>query len=363
MIAISEFGCKDSSVKVINVKESPKVKFSFDAPCSLTPTVFTNETSDVNATIANYSWEFSDGFNTAAKSPTHLFASIGPKTVKLKVNLDNGCKSELTKDLVVGVQPKAEFSAADVCAGSPVVFENKTTWEQGEITYDWDFGNGTFSTERAPRKEYVVPVTTTYTVALKATIAGGCSDQVIKQITINEAPKTCNFDFAPDYASAHYGMKMQTVDNNGNPSAQPGVTYTWVIETGGNKKGSTVVHDFRKDGTYEVTMVARVDATGCECSKTNTVVMNRTEVEEFENAGISVFPNPNSGMFNIALTENFGDNVTIEVMSVSGAVVKTLTTTNSGLVTVDAGDVADGMYLVRVRSGKRVSTSRINIRR
>ncbi|MBS3913439.1 MAG: T9SS type A sorting domain-containing protein, partial [Bacteroidetes bacterium] len=203
----------------------------------------------------------------------------------------------------------------------------------------------------------------TYTVTLIASINGGCSDQVTKQITVNEGPKTCDFASETDYASSFFGMKMDAIDNNGVPMNQSGVTYTWVIEGGGNKAGSSISHDFKKDGVYEVTMVARVDATGCECSRTRTVVMSRGAVEDLSSAGVSVFPNPNSGKFQIALTETFGSNVKVEVMSATGgATVQSINSQNTGLLSIDGGNLADGMYLVRVSSGDNVATRWISVR-
>ncbi|MFN4785347.1 MAG: PKD domain-containing protein, partial [Bacteroidota bacterium] len=94
----------------------------------------------------------------------------------LTINLDNGCSASTTKTLDVLIQPKATFTAQDVCAGQPVVFNNGTTWAQGDISYEWDFSDNTGSTESDPTHAYNVNITTTYNVTLKARIAGGCLD-------------------------------------------------------------------------------------------------------------------------------------------------------------------------------------------
>lgn len=363
LLTTSEFGCTDEKIVQVIVKESPKTDFTHDPACSLTPTDFTNTTPVVSGTTANFVWDFGDGGMSTAESPSHSWSALGPKTVMLKVTLDNGCAQMVSKDLFVGVQPAANFDASNVCAGEPVVFENNTTWAQGDISYDWNFGDNTTSTNSDPQKSYNVTATTTYNVTLKASIAGGCSDEITKQVTVNEGPQTCNFVANPDYSFGFYGMSLEPVDGSGNIGAQTGVQYTWVFQGGGTQQGPTTQYNFQEDGSYNVTMRAKVLSTGCVCTSNKTVVMNRTAVDALVMSGISVFPNPNSGQFHIALQENFGDKLTIEVMTTTGQIVKSIETTNSGLVTVETGDVADGMYLVRVRSGKRVSTSRVNIRR
>jgi hypothetical protein len=110
-------------------------------------------------------------------------------------------------------------------------------------------------------------------------------------------------------------------------------------------------------------MFARVNNTGCECTKTKQVVMNRSAVKDLEESGVALFPNPNNGQFSLVLTENFGQNINIEITNMTGAVVKSINTLNNGTISVNTGDVADGTYLVRVRSGKRTAIRRITVRR
>ena len=185
----------------------------------------------------------------------------------MQISLDNGCSSSVTKKLDVLVQPKANYTAQDVCAGSPVAFNNKTTWAQGEISYDWNFSDNTTSTETAPVHMYGNAITLSYKVTLIARIAGGCTDTFIDEVTVNEGPKTCDFTYSPDYAFGYYGMKLEPMDGSGKVGAQTGVKYTWVIENGGSKNGNTIQHNFIKDGTYNVTMYALINNSACECSK------------------------------------------------------------------------------------------------
>ncbi len=365
LVATSEFGCKDSITKTIVVKESPKVAYTNTPACSITPTTFTNLTPPVSGTVANYKWDFGDGSAIAtSKDVTHSWTTLGPKTVMLTINLDNGCKAEVSKDLVVGVQPTAQFSATNVCSGQPVVFENNTTWAQGDISYLWDFGNTGTSTSSDPTYNYgAVTKTTTYFVTLKASIAGGCSDSIRKAVTINEGPKTCDFKGDPDYAFGFRGMKFNPLDAAGAQLSQSGVTYTWVVKGGGTLNGATPSYDFQQDGEYEVTMRAKVDATGCECTVTKKVVMNRTAAEDLVKFGMGLYPNPSTGNFNIALTESFGKDVTVQLISATGAVVKTMRSANNGLVVVDAADLANGVYSVRVSSLSKVVVRSIQIQK
>ena len=61
------------------------------------------------------------------------------------------------------------------------------------------------------------------------------------------------------------------------------------------------------------------------------------------------------------MTESFGSSVSIVVTNMNGEAVKTLNTVNNGLVNVDARDLSEGVYVVRVQSGNRVATEKITI--
>ncbi|MFZ9755743.1 MAG: PKD domain-containing protein, partial [Bacteroidia bacterium] len=270
LVSISEFGCRDSLVKAIVVRESPKVSYNATAACSLTPTQFTNTTPDIAGTVANYSWDFGDGTKSTAKSPSKNWSNLGPKTITLTVSLDNGCSQTITKNVNVLTQPKASFAATDVCAGDAVVFVNNTTWPQGDITYTWDFGDNTTSTSSDPSKTYNVIQTTSYNVTLYAFIKGGCADSITQRVTINEAPRTCDFVATQDYAFGYFGVSVDPVDGSGNVGGQDNVDYTWIFEGGGKltsaDKNATVKHNFQDDGSYKITMRAKVRQTGCECT-------------------------------------------------------------------------------------------------
>jgi PKD repeat protein len=367
LIAMSEFGCKDSMVKSVEVKESPKAGFTNTPACSLTPTEFTNTTADVAGAVANYAWNFGDGTTSKTKSPSKNWTNLGPKTVTLSVTLDNGCSDVTTKDLSVLTQPKANFSATDVCAGDAVVFVNNTTWPQGDISYNWDFGDNTYSVNSDPSKLYNIVQTTSYNVTLYSYIAGGCADSITQRVTVNEAPRTCDFQATPDYGFAFYGVKVDPVNASGAAGGQNNVDYTWVFAGGGTMKSkdvnAAVNYDLQSDGEYTVTMKAIVRQTGCECSKTKKIVMNRAAVRDLQSVGVAVYPNPTAGDIKVATTETFGANITVNVMSIEGKMVSTRTVANEGVMVLNTDGLSNGVYLVQVMSGDKQVTKKITVQK
>ncbi len=80
-----------------------------------------------------------------------------------------------------------------------------------------------------------------------------------------------------------------------------------------------------------------------------------------ETVGVAVYPNPAVGQFNVALTETFGTDVSIVMTSMTGAVVKVVKSTNNGLIQVDASELSEGVYMVKVLSGNKMATQKITI--
>ncbi|PHX92965.1 MAG: hypothetical protein CK532_01125 [Flavobacteriales bacterium] len=367
LVVSSEFGCTDSMTKEIEVRESPKVAFTNTPACSLTPTIFTNTTPDVAGAVANYSWNFGDGTTSKTKSPSKSWTNLGPKKIILSVTLDNGCKDEITKDISVATQPKTNFSSKDVCAGDPVVFENGTSWPQGEISYKWDFGDNTYSTNSDPSKLYNIIQTTSYNVTLYAYILDGCSDSITQRVTVNESPRTCDFKATPDYAYSFFGVKVEPVNASGVAGGQNNIDYTWIFAGGGTLKSkdlaAAVNYDLQSDGEYTVTMKALVRQTGCECTKIKKIVMNRAATKDLLEVGVAVYPNPTSGDIKVATSETFGANITVNVMSITGKVVYSTTSANQGVMVLNAGDLSNGIYLVQVTSGNNQVTRKITVQK
>ncbi len=366
LVAVSEFGCTDTFIKTITVKESPKVSFISSALCSVKPTNFTNTTPAVNGAIANYNWNFGDGTTSNIESPIHNWnAKLGPKSISLTIELDNGCKETITKKMVVKTQPKPVFKANDVCPGEPVVFVNNTTWAQGEISYKWDFGDGSVSTNSDPLKYYNTTVTLTPNVTLYAYIKDGCADSITQQIVIHEAPKTCDFNVEPDYANAFYGIKVQPMSNAGIIGGQNQVDYLWVVEKAGTKKSSgkdaKASFEVQSDGVYKITMRANMAQTGCECVKVKSFVLNRASNSNLAKFKPSIQPNPSNGIFNLEGLNADGNPVKVEVYNMTGQVVWGNTMVSTQTIPVNLQQLSDGVYTISVKHNQQTHNEKIVI--
>jgi parallel beta-helix repeat protein len=354
----SEFGCEARDSMTVLVRQIPTTGFTYPFACSRTATPFTNTTNLNGETLRDYAWDFGDGFTSTASNPTKNWTAVGPKLVKLTTRLVNGCESSNTQEVSVGVQPNVSFDVEDRCAGSNVPFTNKTTYDQGQITYNWSFGDGNKSTVAAPVHAYGSGVSQTFSVKLKASIAGGCSDSLTKTVNISPLPSTCDFSIAnPSFTTI---AVPYTFTPKGGSST--GITYTWLTGDGGSvqSNGTGASYRYNQPGKYCVQMIAR-NTEGCECSVTRciTLTTNIYNAESMNNA-VSVYPNPNSGIFNVALASEISSEMTVVVYNTIGELVKTIVVNNNQTV-VDLSDVASGVYTVKVMADNQIATKKITI--
>ncbi len=107
-------GATGSVTKQITVSKPanvpPVANFTFSPSIANVnkPVQFTDKSTDVDGTVAGWSWNFGDGGTSTAKNPTHTYTKAGTYVVTLVVTDNDGAKSApITKQIAVG-QPGTE---------------------------------------------------------------------------------------------------------------------------------------------------------------------------------------------------------------------------------------------------------------
>ena len=95
----------------------------------------------------SWDWDFGDGTtHSTLQHPTHVYATNGTYTVKLKVTNANGNNTfTRTNYIVVHKKPVADFSGLPLSGCQPlaVAFSDITTLGDGSVaTWNWNFGDG-----------------------------------------------------------------------------------------------------------------------------------------------------------------------------------------------------------------------------
>ncbi|MDQ1276553.1 MAG: hypothetical protein QG610_2131, partial [Euryarchaeota archaeon] len=133
---------------------APDAGFSSNVTSGTAPlNVLFNDTS--TGTPKSWNWSFGDGTYSTIQNPTHNYSTAGNYTVALTVN-NSGGSNTITKSnyiIVTGtavVKPVASFSSNATSGTIPfnVLFNDTSTGTP--TSWNWSFGDGTYSTTRSP---------------------------------------------------------------------------------------------------------------------------------------------------------------------------------------------------------------------
>lgn len=219
---------------------------------------------DVNNTFDTYLWKFPDSSSTLA-NPSYVFDIAGTYDVHLIVTDINGREAPPIKATITVKPPPpiAEANASPIQGKVPltVKFEGSDTAVNGsESTYEWDFNNGSVSTEQNPVS--IFNTKGPHNVQLTVTNIHGLTDKDTIQITV-----------LPDKSPiAKIKTKLITSDTiplkvefSGSSSTDDGtiVSYDWDF---GDKSvindttiGPVVTHIFPDAGIFNVKLTVKDD--------------------------------------------------------------------------------------------------------
>jgi gliding motility-associated-like protein len=137
-----------------------------------------------NAFNASYTWNFGDGSTANTINGSHTYAADGFYTIKLVAVDENGCKDSLVKPAYIKrVKPTANFAIGDSlqCAPASFIFRDSSSYA---VAYKWDFGDGSVGSTDPNPAPHIYGAPGFYTVKLKITGIGGCTDSITKQIRV-----------------------------------------------------------------------------------------------------------------------------------------------------------------------------------
>ncbi|MFT7603637.1 MAG: PKD repeat protein, partial [Saprospiraceae bacterium] len=222
----------------------------------LTVAFFDNSSSFISA-IQSWSWNIGNGLATSTETNTeYFFNNSGEYPVSLTVTNASGCESTLTVPDAVNVSSiSALFEADSVsCPTDTVLFINISTG--ANLTYNWDFGDGSFSNEINPGHRFSIPGT--YNVCLNISDFTGCVQDYCQSIDII-IPMAA---FAIDTAYANCPPLIVTFENQ----SQNSFIYEWDFgDNSGVSNLDNPIHVYTIPGIYDVQLVASLNE---HCSDT-----------------------------------------------------------------------------------------------
>lgn len=259
LIVTDALGCKDTMVRFNHVIITDPVP-NFTSPDTLTcpgGSVRFNNTSVPGGTGLTHLWTFGDGNTSTTASPTHVYATSGLYTVKLRVRDVRGCMDSLTRVNYIRVErPVPNFTVNDSLS-SCLPFEVKfTNTSQYYATSLWDFGPGEGSSTLVnPVHYYSQPGT--FPVKLIVYNPGGCRDSIIKTIRVYDTLGS-RVNYTPITGCSPLNANFNTA------TAGQMTSYFWDFGDGTTTTSTTpnINHVYTSFGKFLPSVIME-DPTGC----------------------------------------------------------------------------------------------------
>ncbi|MCX6244335.1 MAG: Omp28-related outer membrane protein [Bacteroidetes bacterium] len=246
-----------------------------------------------------------------------------------------------------------DFAAnqTNVAKGGTVNFTNNTTggYIGTSETYLWSFPGGTPYSSTDENPTVVYSECGTHDVQLIVN-RGGQIDTVTKVKYIQVGP-VVNVLISPNDTACNY--TPITLD-----ATTPNATYLWA--PGGETTPTITVNAATVGLGSHMYAVTVSTPDGCEQYMIENIFFDDCTGIGVKNGdlGVSLYPNPNSGTFNIEMNSLSAQNVTIEVMNSMGMKVyaeKGIPISGKSTKTITLKNAASGVYYVAVQgSGKKV---------
>lgn len=210
-----------------------------------------------------WDWDFGNGNTSTLKNPTATYFTPGNYTVSLTVTNASGNNTLTRSQLITVYEPPAVSFNANTTRGCfplRVQFSDLSTGGLGNtnVSWLWDFGNGTTSTQQNPSAIYTTAGS--FSVTLKVTNDKGCSK------TFSRA----NYIVVPTGVTASFTNSQpttcsppSTITFTNNSTGPPTLSYLWDFGDGNTSTLQNPTHTYTGSGTFTVILTTTSTA-GCE---------------------------------------------------------------------------------------------------
>ena len=281
LVAIDSTTCniRDTSymnIKVGNNQALPSFTFKKLDPCTAFRYQFDNSTvAPAGFPFNNQSfvWDFGDNTPRQVSGTAtvfHTFASPGTYNVKLILQDTAYCNApdSMVQQIRVSALVKADFETPGTgCVPYTATFNNISA---GGTQFNWDFGDGSTSTDVSPTHLY--SNAGTYTILLTAIDSSTCNiiDSQSHTITIYDKP-------VADFSAAPQPPTVNTPISFSNLSSADANRFKWIFGDGDSLETisrAIIQHEYNATNVYNACLIA-INPAGCAdtvCKEVSTLI-------------------------------------------------------------------------------------------
>ncbi len=265
LIATNACG-SDTATATITIDTIPVLDLIVLPDDGCTPLTVSSNATELNNQNVTWQW-YIDGFYSYATPntiPDQTFTAPPgntPQNHTIYLNIFNHCgNDDSTVTVTVHPETLADFTPLNqtICEGESITFTDASLGEN--LTWDWDFGEGTTSTVQGP---HTIAYNTAGTYVVELIVDGYCGpDTLATSITVLPIPVA---DIIEDIDQ---GCEDLTV--NFTNGSTPGGSYAWAFGANGTPANSTLYDPgavIFPNATQEM-VILDVDVLGCTASDT-----------------------------------------------------------------------------------------------
>ena len=348
LIIDNGLGCVNSVDVIVDFKNAAAPDFKVGNACLNVETVFTNLSSEL-ATGAIYSWDFNgDGLEDSATPGSTSFVYEAPGTYAASLTIFNADLCSATKTIQVEV---SEIPGIDLGEDVQLCTEGTVTLDAGAgyASYFW-IGGSTNQT-------LTVDIFGEYWVSI--TDVKGCSNIDTIQVRLKDLPGAV-FEYQISYSPLD-GIIVQF--ENLSTSTD---TWAWDFGDGGVSNEAFPSHIYADFSFYEETPYQICLTASDVCGKsdvfcTDILLSPLALINDREQSGITIYPNPGSGVFMLTNMENPENIEEIIILNTSGKMIRQIKPANpqTGIFEIDISDQVSGMYFILIKNGENQIIKRV----
>ena len=292
MIAQNFQLCADTFSASIIVSPTPVSNFLMDIESSCyTPA--TVQLTNASIYANNFDWDFGLFGSSDIQNPYITVDQVGTWPISLTASNAYGCLHTSSQNFVVHPHPEASFTANPGwgCIDLPVSFTNTST--EG-ASFNWDFGDGSTSTQGNPL--YTYEDAGYFGVTLVVTSDQGCQDTLSVPNLIAAYPlPIAGFEIEPEVMSI-YDPIVQCIDDS-----EGGYQWFYNFGDGYGSTDANPAHEYAIPGTYQIEQLV-INIFGCEDRSYGEVTIE----EEFNFYVPNTFTPDADGINDVFLPEILG---------------------------------------------------------
>lgn len=262
----TEAGCTASMDSTVNVRANPVIELALPQVCRGVDFALQPQITVPGGEVGLTYWDVE---GTLLQQEVYLgsWGEAGLTNISLQVYSTAGCSTTL--DTVVDVLPAPDLNFVvpnPRCEGALLEFNSYINCEgcEGDLTYNWDFGDGTFSSQEDPTHFYIQAGS--YEVTFSAATENGCvATSTNPNLVVSPYPDEVS------YTSEQLCSGTSVVFTNTTPLGSGNTSYGWSIPgaSGGWTSGATYTAQFPAGGTYTLTQTVAYN--WCATSVTSTL--------------------------------------------------------------------------------------------